>query len=104
MAPIIVGVLQLAAPDVEALVEFIVEQPAAGRIRLPPLAVDHHLRNGALADAAKNFIKGFRSLFDVDFGVFNTVSFEELLGSPAITAPGSRVDFHFHNQIVIWKA
>lgn len=78
--------------------QLIIKQAAARRIRLPPFAVNHHLRNRALAYMPKNLLKGRRIVLNIDFGIRNAVHLQKLLGSAAVPAPFGRVDFDFHIQ------
>ena len=78
--------------------QLIVEQAAARCIGLPPLAVNDHLRDGALAYVPDDLLKGLRIFLDIDFGIRNAVQLEEFLGGAAVAAPFSRVDFDLHIQ------
>src|SRR6185437_7476239 len=78
--------------DSEALAHFFVEQAFAGAVGLEPFAVNHQLRNGALADFAEHVVSGSRCGFDVDFGVGESVLVEEALGLAAVAAPGRAVE------------
>jgi hypothetical protein len=83
----------------------LVEEQAAPRlIGLEPFAIDDQLRDGTLAHMAEDFGGGGGVKIDVDLGVFDSVGFEELLGSPAIAAPGSGVNLHLHSPILaVWR-
>ncbi len=84
--------------NAEALVEFVVEEPATGLVGLEPFAVNDHLGDGALAYVADNFVGGGGIEIHIDFRIRNAVSFEKLLGGTAIASPCRRVNLHFHDR------
>lgn len=98
------GPAALLAWDVEALVELVVEQAAAGRVGLEPLAIDDELRDGALADVAEDFVGGGVVCVNIDLGVFDAVGFKKLLGGAAVAAPRGGVNQHLHDAIVLSAA
>jgi len=73
--------------DAEAIGHFLIEEAATGAVGLHPFAIDDELRDGALADVAKDLFGGAGCFFDVNFGVGNAVLFEEALGFAAVAAP-----------------
>ncbi len=77
------------------------EEPAAGDVRLEPLAIDNELGNGALADLADEFGGSCGILVDIDFGVPDAVGIKELLGGAAVAAPPGRIDLNYHPNIVL---
>ena len=84
----------------QAQMEFFKQQPAASLVRLKPLPIDHHLRDGALAHVANHFSGGGRIVVDVDLGVLDAVRVEKLLGRPAVAAPRSGINLHLHAVIL----
>jgi len=76
--------------------QLIVEEAATGFVRLEPFAVDDELGDGTLANMANYLGRGGRIGIYIDFGVFNPVIFEKLLGRPAISAPRGGVDLNLH--------
>ena len=75
--------------------QFVDQQAAARRVGLEPLAIDHQLRNGALAHAAHDLGGSGRVGVHIDLGVLNAVCIEKLLGGAAIAAPDSGVNCTF---------
>jgi|GEM_PF-6820020 len=56
-------------------------------VRLNPFAVEHELRNRALAGVRDKLLGRARRLLNVDLGEGNRVLGEEALGFAAVTAP-----------------
>ena len=93
--------MQSAAGDAEAAVELVEEEAAAGGVGLEPFAVDDELGNGALAYVADDFGGGGGVDVDIDFGVWDTVGIEKLLGGAAVPAPPGGIDLDLHPVIVL---
>lgn len=77
--------------------QFVKKQAAAWLVGLEPLAVNDQLWDCPLAHALEHLRGGRRIIVHVDLCVRNSVRLKELLGGPAIPAPGSRVNLHHHN-------
>ncbi len=93
--------VRLGARYPQAPVQLVDQQAAARRVGLEPLAIDHQLRNGALAHTA-HYLRGRGGIcVDIDFGVRNAMSVKKLLGGAAITAPGSGVNLHVHRGMIL---
>ena len=88
--------LAFVGADLEQLTHLLVEKAAAGFVGLHPLAVNDELRNSAFSDIFQNFIGSARRFFDIDFGEWNLVFFEEAFGGAAIAAPGGCVHDQRH--------
>ena len=84
----------------QAHMEFFKQQSAARLVRLKPLTIDDHLRNGALAHVAHHFGGGGRIVVHIDLGVFDAMCVEKLLGGPAVAAPRSGINLHLHAVIL----
>src|SRR5580765_8606373 len=59
--------------DAQTLCQFFVEESFTGAIGLEPAAVNHQLRDGALARSPDNLLGGTGRGFDVNFFVGNIV-------------------------------
>ena len=86
--------------DAQAFRHLVIEKAFARAIRLYPLAINHELRNGALARALDDFLGSSRRGFDIDFGEREVVLRQKTFGRAAIGAPERRVDFDFHDDEV----
>jgi hypothetical protein len=84
----------------EQLGHFLVKESKAGTVWLHPFAVDHKLRNGALACVRDDLFGGAGSALDVDFGEGDRMFVEEAFGFAAVAAPGSRIDKKAHTTIL----
>jgi hypothetical protein len=81
--------------------EFVEEQAAAGGVGLEPFAIDDELGDGAFAYVAEDFGGGGGVGVDVNFGVWDAVGIEELLGGTAVAAPPRGIDLYRHPDIVL---
>ena len=63
------------------------QETTAWFVGLDPLAVEHELRNGALAGVGDDLLGGAGRFFDVDLGVGNRVLIEKALGLAAVATP-----------------
>jgi len=88
------------ARNPQALVQLIEKQAAPGPVGLKPFAVNHHLRNGALAHVAHDFIGRGGVRVYVDFRVLDAVGVKKLLRGPTVAAPGCRIHPHVHVAIL----
>jgi hypothetical protein len=77
----------LSARNSEAAHQLINKQAAAGNVGLEPFAIDHQLRDGALADAAQDLGGGGGVGVDIDLSIDNAMLIEKLLGCAAVAAP-----------------
>jgi len=75
---------------------FVVAEALARHVGLHPLAIDHELRDGALAGVFDDFIYGTRRGFDVYNFVGNVVLVEKTLSLAAVGAPRGSVNGKFH--------
>jgi hypothetical protein len=80
----------------QAFSHFFVEETLAGAVRLNPFAINHKLRDGALAGAGDDFFGSAGGGLDVDFMEGDAVVFQKALGHAALGAPESGVDSEFH--------
>src|SRR5690349_1462122 len=69
-----------------------IEEALTRTIRLDPLAVDHELRNCALASVPDDLVRSLRIALDIDLAERNVVLFEEVLGLATIAAPERGID------------
>ncbi len=72
---------RLSARNSEAPVQFVDQQAAARLVGLEPLAIDHQLRNGALAHAAHDLGGSGRVGVHVDLGVLDAVCIRNCLAA-----------------------
>src|SRR5215469_14957336 len=84
--------------NLQALVEFFVEEAAAWAVGLEPFAVDDHLWNGALTHMADDFVGGRGVRIDIDHSVGDAVHLEKLTGCAAVAAPRRRVKLYIHGS------
>src|SRR5258708_17529018 len=73
--------------DAQAFRHLIIKKTFARPIRLHPLAIDHKLRNRALAGLLDDFFGGPGSSFDVDVVKRKVVTLEKAPGHPAGGTP-----------------
>lgn len=64
---------ELVVADAEQLRHFGVEKSASGSVRLNPFAIEHELRDGALAGVADHLIRRAGRSFDIDLFVGDRV-------------------------------
>src|SRR5581483_11361727 len=96
-----------ASPNLEVLfrnseqfAHLSIEEALTRTIRLDPLAVDHELRNCALASVPDDLVRSLRIALDIDLAERNVVLFEEVLGLATIAAPERGIDGEIHASIV----
>jgi hypothetical protein len=77
-----------------------VEESFASTIGLYPFAIDHKLRNGALAGVADDFLGGSRREFDVDLFIGNVMFGQKTFGFTTIGSPERRVKGEIHVLIL----
>ena len=76
------------------------QKALSGFVGLHPLAIDDELRDGALANIAKNLVSGARGVLDINLFVRNLVLSEKTLCFAAIAAPGGGVEGQVHEFIL----
>jgi len=82
----------LALGQSEQFTHLAVEKSFTGTIRLNPFAIDHKLRDGALAGIANDLFGGAGSDLDVDQLIGDLMFVKEALGFAAVAAPRCRID------------
>ncbi len=86
----------LGARNSEPLVQLVIKQAPARFIRLEPLAVNHQLRNSALAHVA-HYLGRRRGIgIDINLSVSKAMRVKKPFCREAVTAPGRRIDLNRH--------
>lgn len=88
------------AGNSQPLIQLVEEQPAARAVGLKPLPVDDQLRDSTFAHMPHQLCRGGRIFVHIDLGIRDSVCIEKLLGRPAIPAPRSGINLHFHARIL----
>lgn len=76
------------------------QKASAWTVGLHPFAVDHELRNRALADVPDKLLGGARRRLDINFGIGDLMLLEESFGLAAIPAPRCGVELHIHPSMI----
>jgi hypothetical protein len=87
--------------DTQLFRHFLVKKPFSHAIGLDPFAVDHKLRDSALAGVLHDIVRRAGRALDVNFVEREVVLFQEALGLAAVRTPGGRVDSDFHCLISV---
>ncbi|SRR5258708_29766638 len=85
--------------DSQPFRHFLVKKSAPGHVGLHPFAIDHELRDSALAGVLYDFSRRTWSALDVDLLIGNVVLREKTLRLAAIGTPGSRVHNKVHRRL-----
>src|SRR5579859_586882 len=72
-----------------------------GDVGLNPFAVQHKLRNGALAGIFHHFLGSALDFFDIDFPVGDLMLAQPAFGFMAVTTPGRGINNKFHSLFII---
>src|ERR1700733_1295524 len=89
-----------SAPNSEQFAHLLMQEALAGTIGLNPLAIDHELRDGSLADVFDKLFCGPGGGLDIDLAIRDLVFVEESFGLAAIAAPCSGIDQYMHSLII----
>jgi hypothetical protein len=80
---------------------FVVKEAFPDAVGLNPFAIDHKLRDGALAGMFDDIVRRAGRALDVNFLERKIVFFQKALGLAAVGTPWSRVDGDFHCLISV---